>query len=668
MSDSTLSKAWKWSVEVSPLLNALRWLRHMGYPNRKAFALLEAAGLPESVDVLIRKTVSKSKLWATERAEIARELIAHTHDAIEAGRTGEEIASTFGNPKRIAKLMRRSMKRKRPLYWRAYRNMKRATGAMALVLIVGYGSLAVRFFVGSPSIKRNFIAELNAQNEGYSEDEKAWSVYRSVDIEWQRLTYASWQQQLAENPDIVDRQYRSSVLFPLYGYDPVHTNYDEAAAILRAFEPQLVRLREAASRPVNGLMLSDQIETNEVEPGIWVTDPIVPSSDPRLQGTLTSVLLPELGLIRRYAMMLMADAELAVKEGDWDRAQADLIASLGMSRQVNRPGFLINHLVAIAIFNQTGSTLEEIIAEYPDAFSRDQLVELSHAFALNQSQVTMRLDAEMMFFDDILQRAYTDDGHGNGRLTRRGLRILLSDGYSNPKVNLDDQIFELEDVVQSLTGPISMIAIEDRRSQYRRYRAVIDRVFKALREGPESLGEVVADGTHAELSNGRILRSPVDLLMPALSQAVAREFISQMLTDAAMTMLGIEVFKREHGDYPETLDELVPRYLPKLPADYFNPGHPIQYVIAGDGYLLYSAGTDGDLDGGVDLKPTNNEHYSLMKRFAYQTVTNENGIEEVARDEAGKPIMLNPTEPDSDWVLIDLRRLPEAVPEPINDE
>ena len=186
MSESTFSRAWSWSVVHSPLLNTWRWVRWMGYPNRKAFALLEAAGLPRRADGLIRKTVIKSKLWANERAEIARELIAHVQDAVEAGRTDEEIAEAFGNPKRIAKLMRRSMKRKRPLYWRAYRNMKRATAAMVLLVVVGYGSLAVRFYMGSPSIKRNYIAELNAQNDEYSEDQKAWRVYHDADVQWQR--------------------------------------------------------------------------------------------------------------------------------------------------------------------------------------------------------------------------------------------------------------------------------------------------------------------------------------------------------------------------------------------------------------------------------------------------------------------------------------------------
>lgn len=654
MSGSSISKAWLWSVECSPLLNLFRWILNHRYPNRKAIVLLEAAELPTAVDELIRKTVKRSKLWANERAEIARELIAHTQDAIEAGRSSDEIASTFGNPKQIAKLMRRSMKRKRPLYWRVYRNMKRATWTMLLLLIVGYGSLAVRFYMGKPAIKRNYIAELNAQNDGYSEDQKAWSVYRSVDIEWQRLTYAAWQRQLEENPNLEEGAYRSTVLFPLYGYEPVHTDYSEAAAMVRLFEPQLVRLREAAYRPVCGMILSDKTERVEVEPGVWVTDPVASSSDPLFQRSLTSVLLPDLGLIRRYAMLLKSDAKLALEEGDWDRVHADISSALAMSRQVDSPGFLINHLVAIAILDEMSGTIESMITENPEAFTREHLIEFSHSLARNREQVAMTLDAETMFFDDILQRAYTDDGHGNGRLTRQGVQILLSEGIVNLDLDNDPM-----DLVHSLTGPITMIAIEDRLTQYHRQRAITERVFRALRDGPESLSRIIADGTQVELSNGGVLRSPVDLLMPAYGKAVQREFQSHMRTDAALTMLAIELFKREHGRYPEALDELVPQYLPVLPADHFNPGYPIQYLLDGGRYALYSAGTDGDLDGGRDSKPANGERFSLEKRYQYQTVTKEDGTVELVLGEDGKPALVNPDEPDSDWVIIDTRNLPK---------
>lgn len=657
MSDTALSKAWRWSVAYSPLLNLWRWIRHKGYPNRKAFALLDSAALPEQIDALIRTTVKRSKLWASERAEIAREFVAHAQDALEAERTDEEIAQSFGSPRRIAKLLRRSMKRKRPLYWRAYRYTRRVTAVMIVILIVGYGGLVARFSIGKPRIQRNFFAELNAQNDGYSEDEKAWPIYRSVGIELEKLTLAARKRELANGSNSTEWKHGYSWLTQILNLEADNPESIQVTEMIRSFEPQLARLREAGHRPVSGMMLSDQVDSVEVEPGVWVDKPIAPSSDPRLQGSLIYLLLPDLYYTKAFARLLIFDAGLAMEEGDWDRAHADISSASGMCRQVNRQGFLINHLSAIAILDDVSAALESLIAEYPEAFSSEQLIEFSHQLAMSREKIALTLDREIMFFDDLLQRTYTDDGHGNGRLTRRGLEILLNDGWANP----DDEIeVPFKDAALSLAGPVTMFAIEDRQSQSRRSRAITERAFRALRDGPESLGGIFADDAQAELSSGGILRSPVDLVMPGYGKAVEREFLSQMRTDATLAMFAIEIFRRKNGEYPETLDELVPQYLPEIPADHFNPGHPIQYLLDGGRYALFSAGTDGDLDGGRDLKPTKAEQYSLKKRFEYQTVIREDGGVEVVLDEDGNPILVNPDEPDSDWVIIDMRRVPEA--------
>lgn len=53
------------------------------------------------------------------------------------------------------------------------------------------------------------------------------------------------------------------------------------------------------------------------------------------------------------------------------------------------------------------------------------------------------------------------------------------------------------------------------------------------------------------------------------------------------------------GPYPEQLDELVPRYLARVPIDPFTD-LPLRYERRGDGYLLMSVGHNGIDDGGDD--------------------------------------------------------------------
>jgi len=65
-----------------------------------------------------------------------------------------------------------------------------------------------------------------------------------------------------------------------------------------------------------------------------------------------------------------------------------------------------------------------------------------------------------------------------------------------------------------------------------------------------------------------------------------------------LTALALRLYHHEHKRYPQTLNELSPRYLKQIPVDPFGDGSPLRYKINGDKYLLYSIGPDGKDDGG----------------------------------------------------------------------
>lgn len=78
--------------------------------------------------------------------------------------------------------------------------------------------------------------------------------------------------------------------------------------------------------------------------------------------------------------------------------------------------------------------------------------------------------------------------------------------------------------------------------------------------------------------------------------AAARATAQRDATDA---VIGIELFRRRNGSIPETLDELVPEFLPQVPIDPFD-GQPLRYVVKPDRYVIYSVSFDGVDDGGVE--------------------------------------------------------------------
>jgi hypothetical protein len=68
----------------------------------------------------------------------------------------------------------------------------------------------------------------------------------------------------------------------------------------------------------------------------------------------------------------------------------------------------------------------------------------------------------------------------------------------------------------------------------------------------------------------------------------------------AVAALAAERFRRAHQRWPATLDELVPGYLPEIPADPYT-GRPLLSKQVPDGLAIYSVGRNGVDDGGALL-------------------------------------------------------------------
>ncbi len=74
----------------------------------------------------------------------------------------------------------------------------------------------------------------------------------------------------------------------------------------------------------------------------------------------------------------------------------------------------------------------------------------------------------------------------------------------------------------------------------------------------------------------------------------------------AATALAIRLYELDHGRRPQRLEDLVPDYLPAVPADPFAAdGRALGYRLHGPQPLLYSVGQDGVDDGGEFALDTN---------------------------------------------------------------
>jgi hypothetical protein len=73
---------------------------------------------------------------------------------------------------------------------------------------------------------------------------------------------------------------------------------------------------------------------------------------------------------------------------------------------------------------------------------------------------------------------------------------------------------------------------------------------------------------------------------------------TQTKTDQAQIVCALERYRLAHGSYPETLNELVPYFMEKLPHDIIG-GQSLKYRrTADEQFLLYSVGWNETDDGG----------------------------------------------------------------------
>src|SRR5690606_15517635 len=88
------------------------------------------------------------------------------------------------------------------------------------------------------------------------------------------------------------------------------------------------------------------------------------------------------------------------------------------------------------------------------------------------------------------------------------------------------------------------------------------------------------------------------VLLPSLGRAVEADFRCRTEMHLAAAALAVAAYRADNdGRWPDSLEALVPNYLPELPRDAMAHGAPpIRYDAARR--ILWSVGTDTEDDGG----------------------------------------------------------------------
>jgi len=88
------------------------------------------------------------------------------------------------------------------------------------------------------------------------------------------------------------------------------------------------------------------------------------------------------------------------------------------------------------------------------------------------------------------------------------------------------------------------------------------------------------------------------IAVPNYKPAVLKCVQTEILRRLTITAIALDRYKHKHGQYPPSLEGLVPEFLTAVPRDCMD-GQPLRYQFKGTGqFILYSVGEDGQDNGG----------------------------------------------------------------------
>lgn len=544
----------------------------------KSLGLLLDYDLPETLFSVVRKVVQRTRLWPEEKLDTARELSAHFADGLEKGSTPEELIKVFGSPKTAARLIRRACLRNRSFAWRARRRIRQITVLLMAVLIPSWMVLNIRFMHAAPTVTFDLVQEIDDQSRAIPKQERAWPLYRQGLVEL--------------NPDV--RKNYSPIRGGL-NEGPSSKHWTEAKAFLAKHTDILTIFLEATSRPKLGFINRDPQNSDWLQKYGHGNGSILNAPD--LTKTGFDIILPQIQDLGTYVLPMLTGAlHLAVEQGDSDRYLQLLRARLKVLLHYRQVGpYSISQICANQITGPMVQEVGKLVIERPDFFNEEQLAMLFQI--LSDAQVIMldfRQD-ERCFINDFLQKAYTDDGTGNGRFTPRGFQVLeglaqhSEEGQSLFKSTFAVSKGRQTHVTQAntfhlLAAPVATM-IADRKEMQAELIHLNKLLWKqrtnALTADPSVDSEYIIE--YRRLLDSPSLRLkylPALIIMP---NEASPTYWSQtprhrVQRDAALVVIAAERYRRQHGQFPKTAKELVPVFLSEVPVDPYT-NQPLRYSL-----------------------------------------------------------------------------------------
>lgn len=580
------------------------WLRYFPFESSSWRKLIADSELSADAKRVVKSVVLRSRLMRFEKLEVVNELLEHFTDGKMAGHSYSQLVAEFGDPDVTAKLIRRSKIRNRPIMFKALSIF--GWGLLALVSV--YASFAAYFHMGTPQPSIDYLADYNNGVEQAEQEDLAWPIYRPL---WKKHGFSEGGGFRIDELYNCEDDYGVTIYKELKR--PTDEGWDAAVSRLEELSDLLDGFRQARFKPRLGVALhADKTRYSKEDfevifPGrdyekqesnsLFDDEFIDADVQEIMNASALNILLPHVQPLRTAARIFTVDTRRAIEQGDGDRVVANLEAILGVGRHAADSNTLVSSLVGFAVGGIGFNLMEEVLTEHPDFLTDEQLAQLQTAFEREDISNWITFKGERAFILDAIQRVYTDDGNGEGRITATGVKVMhyLTNQYISNSAIPEEEAKYMKAAVY-VAAPASLFVVAGRKETTElaerfldEHEELVDRYYWIDNGDDLQIEEFL----NANQKRHFVLAS----LMPAFQSvrhALVRTLARQEATIAAIAS---QRHFLKYETWPDSFEQLSPEFVAEFPVDQMN-GQFLKFKATENGMLIYSVGLDLDDDGG----------------------------------------------------------------------
>lgn len=281
-----------------------------------------------------------------------------------------------------------------------------------------------------------------------------------------------------------------------------------------------------------------------------------------------NTLLPHLSRVRESARVLRVDAYVRMRKGDVAGAMEDVRAMLRLRGLIDTDPVVISKLVACAVDSITLTTLVGIVEEGHPGRASVEAVLADLAGREERNSLTSALLGETAMDLDTFELIARDPD------VYRALRSMAS----TPQPTTTEA--HVERYLRTTAFRATWLRRADEYHFLQEMRALRERSRMPF---PRKLSASPA----AAPTNG-VSRRLTGMMVPPLHSLFGQEARSDLALAKTRLALALYLYKVDNGAWPASLDALVPRYLPQLPASPYD-GKPLQCRFTADAYVIEAA-------------------------------------------------------------------------------